>query len=74
MRKSQKRQEEERRQNSQHNEQPELFKSSTIKDIIAPSGIDVSNIDRLEIISNIKRYARSFCINFAKNVYIPGVI
>ena len=63
MRKSQKRQEEERRQNSQHNEQPELFKRSTIKDIIAPSGIDVSNVDRLEIISNIKRYARSFFVS-----------
>ena len=63
MRKSQKRQEEERRQNSQHKEQPELFKRSTIKDIIAPSGIDVSNVDRLEIISNIKRYARSFFVS-----------
>lgn len=63
MRKSKKRQEEERKQNSQHNEQPELFKRSTIKDIIAPSGIDVSNVDRLEIISNIKRYARSFFVS-----------
>ena len=64
MRKSQKRQEEERRQNSQYKEQqPELFKRSTIKDIIAPSGIDVSNVDRLEIISNIKRYARSFFVS-----------
>ena len=62
MRKSKKRQEEERKQNSQHNEQPVLFKRSTIKDIIAPSGIDVSNVDRLEIISNIKRYARSFFV------------
>ena len=63
MRKSKKRQEEERKQNSQHNEQPVLFKRSTIKDIIAPSGIDVSNVDRLEIISNIKRYARSFFVS-----------
>ena len=64
MRKSKKRQEEERRQNSQHKElQPELFKRSTIKDIIAPSGIDVSNVDRLEIISSIKRYARSFFVS-----------
>ena len=64
MRKSKKRQEEERRQNSQYKEQqPELFKRSTIKDIIAPSGIDVSNVDRLEIISNIKRYARSFFVS-----------
>ena len=63
MRKSKKRQEEERKQNSQHNEQPVLFKRSTIKDIIAPSGIDVSNVDRLEIISNMKRYARSFFVS-----------
>ena len=36
------------------NEEPEndIFKRSTIKDLIAPSGIDVSNIDHLEIISN----------------------
>ena len=65
MRKSKKRQqEEERKQNNQHKEQqPELFKRSTIKDIIAPSGIDVSNVDRLELISNIKRYARSFFVS-----------
>ena len=41
----------------------EIFKKSTIKDLIAPSGIDVSNIDHLEIISNTKRYARSFFVS-----------
>ena len=41
----------------------EIFKRSTIKDLIAPSGIDVSNIDHLEIISNTKRYARSFFVS-----------
>ena len=47
------------------NEEPEndIFKRSTIKDLIAPSGIDVSNIDHLEIISNTKRYARSFFVS-----------
>ena len=41
----------------------DIFKRSTIKDLIAPSGIDVSNIDHLEIISNTKRYARSFFVS-----------
>ena len=33
-----------------------------IKELIAPSGIDASNIDHLEIISNVTRYARSFFV------------
>ena len=37
-------------------------KKTTIKQLIAPSGIDVSNIDHIEIISNMKRYARSFFV------------
>ena len=41
----------------------DIFKRSTIKDLIAPSGIDVSNIDHLEIISNTKRYTRSFFVS-----------
>ncbi len=36
-----------------------------LKDLIAPSGIDVTNINHLEIISSIKRYARCH--------YIAGV-
>ena len=40
-----------------------ILRKTTIKEIIAPSGIDASNIDHLEIISNIKRYARSFFIS-----------
>ena len=40
-----------------------ILKSKTIKEIIAPSGIDASNIDHLEIISNVKRYARSFFVS-----------
>ena len=36
----------------------EILKKKTIKDLIAPSGIDASNIDHLEIISNVTRYAR----------------
>ena len=49
---------------NQHEEVREsrLLKRKTLKEIIAPSGIDASNIDHLEIISNAKRYARSFFV------------
>ena len=43
-------------------EQIPILHKKTIKELIAPSGIDASNIDHLEIISNVKRYARS-CIH-----------
>ena len=45
---------------------PEEFKilrKKTIKELIAPSGIDTTNIDHLEIISNVTRYARSFFVS-----------
>ena len=41
----------------------EILKKKTIKELIAPSGIDASNIDHLEIISNVTRYARSFFVS-----------
>ncbi len=41
----------------------EILKKQTIKELIAPSGIDASNIDHLEIISNVTRYARSFFVS-----------
>ena len=40
-----------------------LLRRKTLKEIIAPSGIDASKIDHLEIISNTKRYARSFFVS-----------
>ena len=40
----------------------QILKKKTIKELIAPSGIDASNIDHLEIASNITRYARSFFV------------
>ena len=40
----------------------DLLHKATIKELIAPSGIDVSSLDHLEIISNVKKYARSFLI------------
>ena len=41
----------------------QLLKRQTIKELIAPSGINASNIDHLEIISNVKKYARSFFVS-----------
>ena len=40
-----------------------ILKKKTVKELIAPSGIDASNIDHLEIISNVKRYVRSFFVS-----------
>ncbi|MDO5556008.1 MAG: DUF87 domain-containing protein [Clostridia bacterium] len=40
-----------------------ILKKKTLKELIAPSGIDASNIDHLEIISNATRYARSFFVS-----------
>ena len=39
-----------------------LFQEKNIKDIIAPSGIDASNLNYLEIISHTNRLARSFFV------------
>ena len=65
MRKSKKRRLQEEKELQQKNRQEEslFLKAKTIKDLITPAGIDASNIDHLEIISNIKRYARSFFIS-----------
>ena len=64
MRKNKKQLEEERRQQELANqEQPGSLKRKTIKELIAPSGIDASHIDHLEIMSNVTRYARSFFIS-----------
>ncbi len=40
-----------------------LFKKKTIKELIAPSGIDASNMDYLKIVSNVNRYVRSFFVS-----------
>ena len=40
-----------------------ILKKKTIKELIAPSGIDATNIDHLEIISDVTRYARSFFVS-----------
>lgn len=55
---------EQEEEESQHKQDEVKFlKRKTLKEIIAPSGIDASNIDHLEIISNAKRYARSFFVS-----------
>ena len=52
-------------QRNLHNveENVNFLRRKTIKEIIAPSGIDASDIDRIEIISSTKRYARSFFVS-----------
>ena len=49
--------------NDENVKQPTFLRKKSIKELIAPSGIDASNIDHLEIISNVKRYARSFYVS-----------
>lgn len=55
----------------QINENSQLLRKQTIKELIAPSGIDASDIDHLEIISSVKKLCKKFlCFNITKNVYI----
>ena len=63
--KQQKEKEELQMQNNLKPNEPEynILRKKTIKELIAPSGIDASNIDHLEIISNTTRYARSFFVS-----------
>ena len=60
-----KQREEEQRQPSDYTKPDEyrILRKKTIKELIAPSGIDATNIDHLEIISNVTRYARSFFVS-----------
>ena len=51
------------RNNNLESKKISLFKSKTIKDVIAPAGIDASNLNHLEIISHTNRLARSFFVN-----------
>lgn len=58
-----KRKQEEENQLINNAEEVKFLRKKSIKELIAPSGIDASNIDHLEIISNVKRYARSFYVS-----------
>lgn len=49
--------------NNQVEEKSTILRKKGIKELIAPSGIDARDIDHLEIISNTKRYARSFFVS-----------
>lgn len=62
MKKKKQQLEEERRKYHEEN-QNNFLQRKTIKDLIAPSGVDVTNIDHLEIIASTKRYARSFFVS-----------
>ncbi len=55
-------QEEEQQKKSSEDEYKVLHKK-TIKEVIAPVGIDASKLDHMEIISNVTRYARSFFVS-----------
>ena len=63
--KSQKREQEELQNQNNEMQEPQynILKEKTLKELIAPSGIDASHIDHLEIISNTTRYARSFFVS-----------
>lgn len=67
MRKSQKKlrkqEEEELKQLNSNSDGVEILQKKSVKDLISPSGIDASNIDHMEIISNAKRFARSFFVS-----------
>ena len=56
---------EEERKLQQYNDENnvQFLKRQNIKELIAPSGIDARDIDHLEIISNVKKYARSFFVS-----------
>ena len=65
MKKKQAKELEKMQNNYEQQEEPqyEILREKTLKELIAPSGIDASNIDHLEIISNTTRYARSFFVS-----------
>ncbi|HCC04516.1 MAG TPA: hypothetical protein DEP51_06695 [Clostridiales bacterium] len=44
-------------------EEYKVLHKKTIKEIIAPAGIDASKLDHMEIVSNVTRYARSFYVS-----------
>ena len=40
-----------------------VLHKKSIKEIIAPAGIDASRLDHMEVVSNVTRYARSFFVS-----------
>ena len=50
-------------QKETRDEEYKVLHKKTIKEIIAPAGIDASRLDHMEIVSNVTRYARSFFVS-----------
>ena len=50
-------------QEKNREEEYKVLHRKTIKEIIAPAGIDASRLDYMQIVSNVNRYARSFFIS-----------
>lgn len=50
-------------QERNNEEEYKVLHKKTIKEIIAPAGIDASKLDYMEIVSNVTRYARSFFVS-----------
>ncbi|MFR5683328.1 MAG: VirB4 family type IV secretion system protein, partial [Clostridia bacterium] len=61
-----KKQQELQDQENNHNieeQQLKVLKKQSVKELIAPSGIDATDIDHLKVISSTERYARSFFVS-----------
>lgn len=61
--KEQKRQQEEKLLQNREKQERNLFQEQTIKEIIAPTGIDTSKLDNLEIISARNKLAKTFYVS-----------
>ena len=57
------RENQERMLETQNRQELPLFKEQTIKEIIAPTGIDASQLNSLEIISATNKLARTFYVS-----------
>ena len=60
--------EENQEQFKQEEKQYSFLKKKTIKELIAPDGIDVRNISNLEIISSTTKFAKSFYVSVLPRV------
>ena len=58
-----KKQDVEDREKTNNDEEYKVLHKKTIKEIIAPAGIDASKLDHMEIISSVTRYARTFFVS-----------
>ncbi len=54
---------EEEDQEEKYEDDYKVLHKKSIKEIIAPAGIDASKLDHMEIVSNVTRYARSFFVS-----------